>query len=182
MERKQRTFSIGYSIVAVIALFLLQSVLFAPHAETLSYSEFKALVKKGRVSNLVLDKQTISGALATDGLEGLLSKEKIEELKRAEGATHRFTTARVDDPGLVAELEAAGVKFAGRVENTWLSALLSWVLPAVIFMGVWVVLMRRVGPQQGLMAIGKSKAKVYVERETGVHSTTSRASTRHAAS
>ena len=168
METKQRKFSIGYSIAALIGLFLLQAVLFAPHAETVSYSEFKALVKKGKVSNLVLDKQAISGTLVTGGLEGLLPKEKIDELKRAEGATHRFTTARVDDPGLVAELEAANVKFAGRVENTWLSALLSWVLPAVIFVGVWVFLMRRVGPQQGLMAIGKSKAKVYVERETGV--------------
>jgi cell division protease FtsH len=168
METKQRKFSIGYSIVALIALFLVQSVLFTPHAETLSYSEFKALVKKGKVSNLVLDRQTITGTLATDGLEGLLPKEKIEELKRAGGSTHGFTTARVDDPGLVAELEAASVKFAGRVENTWLSALLSWVLPAVIFVGVWVVLMRRFNPQQGLMAIGKSKAKVYVERETGV--------------
>ncbi len=168
MEAKQQKFSIGYFIAALMLLFLLQSVLFAPHAENVSYSEFKALVRKGKVSNLVLDKQTISGTLATDGLEGLLPKEKIEELKRAEGATHRFTTARVDDPGLVAELEAAKVKFAGRVENTWLSALLSWVLPAVIFVGVWVVLMRRFNPQQGLMAIGKSKAKVYVEHETGV--------------
>jgi cell division protease FtsH len=168
MEPKQQKFSIGYFIAALIVLFLLQSVLFAPHAETLSYSEFKALAKKGKVSNLVLDKQTISGTLATDGLEGLLPKEKLEELKRAGGATHRFATARVDDPGLVAELEAANVKFAGRVENTWLSALLSWVLPAVIFVGVWVVLMRRFNPQQGLMAIGKSKAKVYVQHETGV--------------
>ncbi len=168
MEPKQQKFSIGYFIAVLIALFLLQSVFFAPHAETVSYSEFKALVKKGKVSNLVLDKQTISGALAADGLEGVLPTEKIEELKRAGGATHRFTTARVDDPGLVAELEAAKVTFAGRVENTWLSALLSWVLPAVIFVGVWMVLMRRFNPQQGLMAIGKSKAKVYVERETGV--------------
>jgi|SRR6266545_3564236 len=168
MESKHQKFSIGYSVAALIALFLLQSMLFAPHAETLSYSEFKGLAKKGKVSNLVLDKQTISGTLATDGLEGLLPKEKLEELKRAGAGAHQFTTARVDDPGLVAELEAANVKFAGRVENTWLSALLSWVLPAVIFVGVWVVLMRRLGPQQGLMAIGKSKAKVYVEHETGV--------------
>ena len=168
MEAKQQKFSVWYFIAALIALLLLQSVLFAPHAETVSYSEFKALVKKGKVSNLVLDKQTIRGSLATDGLEGLLPKEKLEALKRAGGATHQFTTARVDDPGLVAELEAANVKFAGRVENTWLSALLSWVLPAVIFVGVWLVLMRRLGPQQGLMAIGRSKAKVYVAHETGV--------------
>ena len=167
METKQQKFSIGYFIAALVALFLLQSVLFAPHAETVSYSEFKTLVKKGKVSNLTLDKQTVSGTVTVDGLEGLLPKEKVDELKRA-GATHRFTTARVDDPGLAAELEAANVKFAGRVENTWLTALLSWVLPAVVFVGVWVFLMRRFNPQQGLMAIGKSKAKVYVERETGV--------------
>src|ERR687891_554551 len=165
---RQQKFSIGYSIAALLALFLLHSVLFAPHAETVSYSEFKALVKQGKVSNLVLDKQTIRGTLVTEGLERLLSPEKVEALKRAGGETHQFTTARVDDPGLVAELEAANVKFAGRVENTWLSALLSWVLPAVVFVGVWVLLMRRLGPQQGLMAIGKSKARVYVERETGV--------------
>ena len=167
MERKQRTFSIGYTVAALIVLFLVQSLLFAPHAETVSYSEFKTLVKKGKVSDLVLDKQAISGTLAVDGLEGLIPKEKLEQLKRS-GATHRFTTTRVDDPGLVAELEAANVKFAGRVENTWLSALLSWVLPAVVFVGVWFFLMRRFNPQQGLMSIGKSKAKVYVEHETGV--------------
>ncbi len=168
METRQRKFSIGYSIAALIALLLLQSLLFAPHAENLSYSEFKVLLKKGKVSNLVLERQTITGTLAADGLEGLLPKEKLDELKRAGGGTHGFTTARVDDAGLVGELEAANVKFAGRVENTWLFALLSWVLPAVIFGGVWFVLMRRLGPQQGLMAIGKSKAKVYVQHETGV--------------
>ncbi|HXJ82827.1 MAG TPA: ATP-dependent zinc metalloprotease FtsH [Candidatus Methylomirabilis sp.] len=168
METRQRKFSIGYFIVTMIALFLLQAVLFAPHAETLSYSEFKTLVRKGKVSNLVLDRQTISGTLAAEGLEGLLPKETLEKLKRAGGGPHRFTVARVDDAGLVAELEAANVKFTGRVENTWLSTLLSWVLPAVVLVGLWFVLMRRLGPQQGLMAIGKSKAKVYVQRETGV--------------
>jgi cell division protease FtsH len=168
LDPQRRTLSIGYVITTLVALFVLQSVLFAPHAETLSYSEFKALLKKGKLSSLVLDKQTINGTLATDGLEGILPKEKVEELKRAGGATHPFSTARVDDPGLVPELEAVGVKFAGRVENTWLTALLSWILPAVVFVGVWFLLMRRLNPQQGLMAIGKSKARVYVQHETGV--------------
>ena len=104
MEPKQRTLSVGYFIVALIVLFLVQSVLFAPHAETLSYSEFKTLVKKGKISNLTLDKQTIRGTLATEGLEILLPKEKVEELKRSGGGTHQFVTARVDDPALVAEL------------------------------------------------------------------------------
>jgi cell division protease FtsH len=169
MQAKLQKVSIGYVLATVLALLLIQSVFFQPHALNLSYSEFKALARKGKVSNVVLDRQTIAGTLPADGLEGLLPAEKLEELKRAGAGPHAFVTARVDDPGLVAELEAAGVKFTGRVENTWLSTLLSWILPALIFVGVWVFLMRRMGgAQSGLLAIGKSKAKVYVQHETGV--------------
>src|SRR5216683_4598859 len=168
MELKQRKFAIGYLAIVLITIFAFQFPLFGPRAANVSYSEFKALAKKGKVSNLTLDKETISGTLSTDGLETLLPKEKLEELKRLGDGPHRFVAARVEDPGLVAKLEQANVQFAGHVENTWLSTLLSWVLPAVVFAGVWVVLMRRFGPQQGLMAIGKIKARVYVEHKTGV--------------
>ena len=108
---------------------LIYSFLFAPHPESISYSEFKTLVRKGKVSDLILDGQAITGAVATDGLEGILPKEKIEALKRSGAGTYRFVTVRVDDPGLVTELEAANVKFTGRAENTWISTVLSWVLP-----------------------------------------------------
>jgi len=168
MEFKQRKFAIGYLAIALIAILVFQLPLFGPRAAHVSYSEFKALAKKGKVSNLTLDRETISGTLSTDGLEPVLSKEKLEELNRLGSGPHRFVATRVEDPGLVAELEQANVKFAGHVENAWLSTLLSWVLPAVVFAGVWVLLMRRFGPQQGLMAIGKSKARVYVEHKTGV--------------
>ena len=168
MDFKQRKFAIGYLAIALIAILVFQLPLFGPRAAHVSYSEFKALAKKGKVSNLTLDRETISGTLSTDGLEPVLSKEKLEELNRLGSGPHRFVATRVEDPGLVAELEQANVKFAGHVENAWLSTLLSWVLPAVVFAGVWVLLMRRFGPQQGLMAIGKSKARVYVEHKTGV--------------
>src|SRR6266446_9222575 len=168
MELKQRMFSISYIAIAAVAILALQFPLFAPRSASVSYSEFKALAKKGKVSNLTLDKQTISGTLSTDGLEPLLPKDKLEELKQLGGGPHRFVATRVEDPGLVTDLEQANIKFTGHVENTWLATLLSWVLPAVIFAGVWVLLMRRFGPQQGLMTIGKSKARVYVEHKTGV--------------
>jgi cell division protease FtsH len=114
MEPKQQKFSIGYFILALVGLFLLQSFLFAPHRESVSYSEFKAALRKGKVSDLTLDKQAITGTLTADGLEGLLPKEKLEELKRYGGGTHRFVTARVDDPALVSELETARQPRAGR--------------------------------------------------------------------
>jgi cell division protease FtsH len=168
VEPAQRRFSLGFVVAAALGLLFAQAILLAPHSESLSYSEFKTLLKKGKVSDLVLDKQTISGTVAVEGLEGLLPKDKIEALRRGTGP-HRFETARVDDPGLVGELEAANVKFTGRVENTWLTAVLSWLLPTLLFVGVWLFLLRRMGgAQSGLMAVGKSKAKVYMQHSTGV--------------
>ena len=169
MEPKQKNFTVWYFVAAAVALMLVQALVLAPHVENLSYSEFKSLVTKGKVANLVIARQVITGTLAADGLEGLLPKEKLDELKRYGGGVHQFVTARVDDPALVADLEAAHVKFTGTVENTWLTALLGWVVPALVFVGLWAFLMRRMGNAQGgLLAIGKSRAKVYVETSTGV--------------
>ena len=161
MEPRQQRFSIGYFVAAVIALFLIQSFLFGPHPENLAYSDFKVLLKHGKVSDLTLGSQTIIGTLAPAGLDGLLPKDKIDELKRFGKGTHRFITARVDDPTLVPDLEASKIRFAGHVENTWLSTLLGWVLPTALFFGLWVLISRRLGGAKGgLFAIGKSKARV----------------------
>lgn len=168
MEQKQRTFSIWYAVLAMMVLFGIQAVLLAPHPENVSYSQFKALVKARTVSDLVLYKDTIVGTVSPTGLDTILSKQQIEDMKRSGGGVDRFVTARVDDPGLVPELEAAHIPFTGHVENTWLSTLLSWVLPSVIFFGLWMFMLKRMNPQSGLMTIGKSRARVYVEHRTGV--------------
>src|SRR5256885_3476986 len=106
MKAKQQSFTIWYVIAAFLALFLVQALVLAPHVENLSYSEFKSLVAKDKVSSLVIGKQVITGTLAANGLEGLLAKEKIDELKRYGGGVHRVVTARVDAPGLVAAPQA----------------------------------------------------------------------------
>jgi cell division protease FtsH len=74
----------------------------------------------------------------------------------------------VDARTLIPDLEAAGVQLQGRFESRWLGTLLSWIVPALVFVAIWGVLMRRMGMASGLMSIGKSKAKVYVEQSTGV--------------
>ena len=168
MEPKQQRFAMWYLVAVVVGMIVIQSVLFAPHRETLPYSEFKLLVKQGKVSDLVIDQETISGTLAAAGLEGVLPKERVEALKRNGTGPHAFATTRVDDPQLVSELQTAGIRFAGKVPNTWLSGLLGWVLPVLFFFLLWRFMAGRMGQQGGLMAIGKSKAKVYVEQSTGV--------------
>ncbi len=83
---------------------------------------------------------------------------------------HRVSTLRVEDPQLTAELDAAKVRYTAAAENKWLSTLLSWVLPAVVFVLIWNLLMRNgTGSGMGsMMEIGQSKAKVYVQSQTGV--------------
>jgi len=126
MEPKQRTFSVWYTVVAMLVLLGIQAFLLVPHPESMSYSEFKALLRAGKVSELGLYRDTIEGTFSPTGLEGVLSKEKIEEITRSGKSVPGFVTTRVEDPGLVPELEAAHVGFTGHVTNTWIATLLSW--------------------------------------------------------
>jgi len=169
MKPEQRQFSIRYGMAAVILLFLLEAYLFAPRPETLAYSDFIKLVKAGKVSDVTLSSQMIGGTLAANGLEALLSKDKLDELRRAGNGTHRFVTTRVDDPDLVRELQAANVRFTGIGNSGWLGTLASWVVPALVFFGLWSFMIRRMGGAQGgLLSIGKNKARVYMQPATGV--------------
>jgi cell division protease FtsH len=143
-------------------------VFFAPQSETLSYRDFKTLLKTGKVIDILLWERTITGRLSTDGLEGLLPQATIEALRKVGPGEQRFVTVKLDDPTLIPDLEAARVQFQGRIESHWVGTLLSWIVPALVFMAIWGVLIRRMGPASGLMTIGKSKAKVYVEKSTGV--------------
>ena len=169
MGREQRRFSVRYGVVAIMAVLLIETYLFAPRPESLAYSDFIKLVKAGKVSDVMLSSQAIQGTLAPNGLEAFLPKDKLEELRRAGSGTHRFITTRVDDPDLVHELQAANIRFTGVAVNGWLAMLASWVVPAVVFFGIWSFMIRRMnGAQGGLLSIGRSKARVYMERATGV--------------
>src|SRR6266851_3680221 len=168
MPSTQQKISIGYFILAFLGLFLIQAMFFAPQSENLSYRDFKTLLKAGKVADLSLGEHTITGRLMTDGLEGLLPPARLKAFRKVGQGEYRFVTVQLDDPALIPDLEAAGVQFQGRIESHWLSTLLSWIVPALVFVAIWGVMMRRMGTASGLMTIGKSKAKVYVEQATGV--------------
>jgi len=75
---------------------------------------------------------------------------------------------RIEDPDLVTDLEEAGVPFRGEVVSQWLPTLLSWVVPVAFFFLLWNFLFRKLNAGGSLMQFGKSKAKVYIEKKTGV--------------
>jgi cell division protease FtsH len=166
---KRHQFSFWYFLIAVVVIAAIQDYFSAP-VRDLAYSDFKTLVRAGKVKDVSLGEQTISGTLLSEGLESVLSRESVERLKLAPGQ-NRFTTTRVTDPTLVPDLEAAKVHFAGKTENKWLPTLLSWIVPAVVFVAIWGFAMNRMARQQGLgglISVGKSKAKVYMETDTRV--------------
>jgi cell division protease FtsH len=171
MRKWQQQFSIGYFIVAVLLLFALQSFFASARIETITYSQFKALARKGLITNVVIGEKVIRGEIKPEGLKEVLTAERLKQLteKDKEAKTPLpFTVVRVDDPELIADLEQAGVPFKGEVTNEWVATLLSWVVPVVLFFLLWSYLFKRMGAGGGVMQIGKSKAKVYIEKKTGV--------------
>ena len=126
--------------------------------EELPYSEFKTLLAAGNVAEVTVTRQSLLGKLKPE--EG--SKEP-----------KLFTTIRVEDPDLVKELNVRNVKFTGMIESTFLRDIMWWVIPALIFGGIWFFVIRRLGQglgqgQKGFMTVGKSKAKIYAEKDTKV--------------
>jgi cell division protease FtsH len=156
MNKRTTGFNIAFLALALMGGLLLQNWIQQSQAvATIKYSEFQKLVRADKVATVVVGQDQIQG-----------------ELKQPIGGKKRFVTVRVD-PEVSKELDAHGVQYAGRFENDLLPLILSWVVPVALFFGVWVFLGRRMakqlgGPGGGLMAIGKSKAKVYVETDTKV--------------
>jgi cell division protease FtsH len=169
MDKRQH-FSLWYFLLALAFLFVSQSVFFSRQVESLAYSDFKSLLHAGKIKQLVIRDDAVSGVVDLRGADAVLSPDVWKRVPRDNLEQQPFVTARVPDNNLVADLEASKVRFSGEVENRWLATLLGWVAPAVVFVLIWSVFMRRMGGGSlgNLMEIGKSKAKVFVQKETGV--------------
>ena len=155
MERRTQ-FNIGYILFAVLAILLLQQWWQqAQTIEVVPYSEFERLLAEDRIEEVVVSDSRITG-----------------KLKAPEKDGKKVVVANMVQPDVADRLSKFKVKYTRVQESTFLRDVLSWVVPALVFFGVWFWLIRRMAGQQGLgggfMAIGKSRAKIYVENKTGV--------------
>jgi cell division protease FtsH len=176
MEAKKRRVALWQAAGLVALVVLVQLYLAADRLTTVPYSDFKALLVAGRLSDVTVGSETIEGTVDMQGTtEQLLPSRFYESLKKqadrpGAGGHARVGARRVDDPELTAELDASGVRYTAAAESHWLMALLSWIVPALIFVGLWSLVLRRSGsgPMGSMMELGRSKAKVYVQSQTGV--------------
>jgi len=143
-------FDIGYVLFALIVILLFQQFWsIYRDAEVVPYSEFESLLRDNNIADVEVGEHAIRATL----------KEPLPDGRK------ELLAVRVD-PNIAEELEAAKVKYSGVVENTWVSTLLSWVVPVALFFFVWSLLTRRMGQGLGsLMSVGQSKARVFVEKD-----------------
>ena len=134
--------------IALWVLILIQTFLPSLFNPTeIPYSEFKSAVEANKVTEVTVSPQVIHGKMKEDKV---------------------FHTIRIEDPDLLRSLAQHQVKVTGMIESTLFRDLLSWILPIVLFFGVWWFLLRRMGQSQGFMTVGQSKAKIYMEKEVKV--------------
>ena len=152
---KNRAVLVASLMGAAFGIMILLSSLGAlTTVETISYSKFEELLAQGAVTEVTIGTDTIEGKL----------KAPFPSGKSA------FITNRVDT-ALAEKLAAKGVTVTGAPSGGGLVSILSWVLPFMLLFGLWSLLGSGIGSRQGLgglMAIGKSRAKVYVEQDTKV--------------
>src|SRR5438445_3854987 len=154
MERRAQ-FNLAYLLFALIAMLALQQWWQRSQTvEVVPYSEFEKLLAEHRIDEVVISDQRITG-----------------KFKSAEGGK-TVAVANLVPPDLAERLSKYDVKYTRVYESTFLRDLLSWILPALVFFGIWYLLARRMSQSGGLgggfMSIGKSRAKIYVEAKTGV--------------
>jgi cell division protease FtsH len=142
-----------YVLGFLMLLALGQAFFFSVQSgETLSYSDFRKAVKDGQVVEVTLAEDRVRGSLKSDT-----------------GKPRPFTAVRVEDPKLVEDLEAHGVKFRGEVASRWIGEVLGWVIPLVFLVALWSFFFRRMGGAEGgVMSFARSRAKIYADDDVSV--------------
>ena len=157
---EKKTFGVGgrpggavwYVLGFLFIMALAQAYFLAPAGQQVSYSEFKTAVRGGQVAEAMVGEQTIRGTY-----------------KRDVNGSRNFNTNRIEDPKLLEELDAAGVKYTGEFVSRWLPEVLGWVLPLLLLFGVWTFFFKRMsGGEGGVMSFARSKHRVFSEDDVKV--------------
>ncbi|HYY31060.1 MAG TPA: ATP-dependent zinc metalloprotease FtsH [Chthoniobacterales bacterium] len=176
---------IWYFLGTLLVLWVWQELGNQVEFRTIPYSEFKTYLKEGIVTEAVVRQNEIDGRIVpkpepqTEHRESATPSPSPGASASPSPATSAspspgkepfyFRTERLEDPGLVNELQAAGVQYAAARPGVISQFLLAWVLPIAVMVLIWNLIMRRIGGGgPAAFAIGKSRAKLVADPDTGV--------------
>src|SRR6187431_1266140 len=143
---------IWYFLGGLLLLVLVQTWFLAPSGRQVSYSDFKQAVRAGQITEVYVGEQTIRGTYA-----------------RETNGSKNFSSTRIEDPKLLEDLDAAGVKYTGEFVSRWLPEILGWILPLIFIFAIWGFFFRRMsGAEGGVMSFARSKHRVFAEDDVKV--------------
>ncbi len=143
---------IWYFLGGLLLLVLVQTWFLAPSGRQVSYSDFKQAVRAGQITEVYVGEQTIRGTYA-----------------RETNGSKNFSSTRIEDPKLLEDLDAAGVKYTGEFVSRWLPEILGWILPLVFIFVIWSYFSRRIGGAEGgVMSFARSKHRVFADDDVKV--------------
>jgi len=151
--RRKWKFSLWYFVITILVIMLIQNYMISKHIETIPYSQFKQYVIKGKVKDLAIRPDDISGIITED----IKGRKDIP-----------FVTVRVEDRELIPLLDKYRISYSGHHESKWITTFLSWVIPLILFFALWSLLIRRMGGGAGVLSVGKAKPKIYAESEVNI--------------
>jgi cell division protease FtsH len=181
----QFRWAIVYFIVTLLVLWGWQEMFNQFAVRTIPYSEFKTHLQRREVTEASVRESEIIGRiepLASGATNAAPSNDLVVKRgtnsprsffgRRAAAPEDRpfmFRTIRVEDPDLVKDLQAAGVEYSGTRPSVMSQLLFAWILPLAAMVGLWIFIGRRFSAAgQGILNIGKSRAKLVIDRNTGV--------------
>jgi cell division protease FtsH len=143
-----------YVLGFLLLLALGQAFFFTTQTgQTVSYSEFKTMVREGRVQEVTISDDQVTGTLRG----------------APEGRPRTFTAIRVEDPKLLEELERHGVSYTGEITSRWMGEMIGWMIPLLLIIGLWMFFFRRMsGAEGGVMSFARSRAKVFADDDVKV--------------
>ena len=148
-----------FILVSLVSLFIMSMVMnryTSMSTSEISYSDFLQMVEDGKVESVEFDSYQINITPVSENKNSYLQEQT-------------YYCGRLDDPDLLPLLKDKGITISRVIPDntsTWIYNILSFLLPLVLIWILMGVLMKRMGG--GAMGVGKSTAKVYVEKTTGV--------------
>ncbi len=160
-QRRQWALLVFYLALLVGVVWVSRGFAVQSPRDTIPYSQFKQHLEKGEVLECQVEDSQILGLIEP--------KEPSASSRGREAGDFQFRTFRVEDPDLVQELLEAGVRFEGVRPSTITPLLLTWIVPLLLIVFIWIFAFRRLGTSgQSALNFGRSKARLVADKETGV--------------
>ena len=153
---------LAITVAVLLGMALFNGLMGSSGSEEISYDKFLEWLDNGYIKSVTVNGSNLEVELKGDALRSAIGQRTVT-----------YYTGNMNDPLLVQRLEKAGVTYKREVSSgitdLLLNVVLTFVLPMVLLWIVFGLLMRKMGGGGGgIMGVGKNKAKVYVQKETGI--------------